>query len=148
MEQLPLIARRGAVRVLRSGRSAHLQELRKDDLCKSLFAGDGQDRIGPPARSAPNSQATTSTKSFSLARFKNGLSASIDPPRSGSRKTLDATVEFDSCEIDGGDPLNFRSLQRAAPGRPWRSSFARRSFQGGLRVEVDVRKCFLLLFLG
>src|SRR6266540_2130739 len=51
------------------------------DPCSPAIAKIG---YGPPARSAPNNHATTSTKSFSLARFKNGASASIDPPRSGS----------------------------------------------------------------
>jgi len=86
-EQLPLIARQGPHR-RHAGVEQRPQMLREDGLRRSLFAGDGQDRIGLPARSAPNSHAKTSTKPFSLARFKNGASASVAPPRTGNGSHL------------------------------------------------------------
>ena len=55
------------------------------DPCSPATARTGK---GPPARSAPNSHAATSTKSLSLATFKNGASASTGPAPHRERKRL------------------------------------------------------------
>ena len=57
---------------------------------------------GPPARNAASSQATTNTKSFRLARLRNELRVSIDPPRSG---TGSGNIPAGRRKRTSGDPI-------------------------------------------